>query len=159
MNDAGNQDLVGASHIVEIESLAIGAGGRWQGDSAGYGAQRIRYVDRVVVAGIEIPGHSSGESDLVEKGELLNGLGCRHIGVTVGGLRMGHRLERVNAGYIIISQYVLLQERGHKQRPLQALTGEVGRGCTDVSGSLITQIPADHEDQVDILGAQRSLNR
>ena len=41
-----------------------------------------------------------------------------HVGIIVCGLQMGHRFQRVDAGYILRSQYLLLQERGHEQRPL-----------------------------------------
>ena len=65
---------------------------------------------------------------------------------------MGHRFERIDAGYILPTQYVRLQKRGHEQRPLQTLIGEIGGGWVDVPGRIVSQILADHEDQVDVRG-------
>ena len=60
----------------------------------------------------------TGQGDLVEHGELLDRLQSHHVGIIVCRLQMGHGFERVNCRHILHPQHLLLQKRGHEQRPL-----------------------------------------
>ena len=63
--------------------------------------------------------------------------------------------ERIDGGYILISQDGMLQIRRHQKRPLQALGGEICRFRIHVSAGLILQIGTDDENQIDIRGGKR----
>ena len=114
--DTGYQGIVVATRVVEIQPMAIRAEIQRLSNTTGYGT----CIEREAVGGIKgraRTAHTS-QSDLVEKGKLLNVPDCRHIRVIVCGLQMRHWFKHVNAGYVLRPQHLLFQVRGHEERAL-----------------------------------------
>lgn len=71
-------------------------------------------------------------------------------------LRAHGRLQGVDTSYVTASQYPFLQERSHKQRPLQSLAGEIRCLQVDIVGSVKGQIFAHNENQIEVGSAERA---
>ncbi len=102
------------------------------------------------------PDWIAGKGDLAEHGELLDRLHSHHVWILICRLRMGGGFEGVNLAYVLPAQHLLLEKRRHRERPLEALIGEVRGAGIDVPRSLVRQVLTGHEDQVEIGRAERS---
>ena len=55
--------------------------------------------------------------------KLLDGFKRHHIRIVVGSLQMGHRLECIDLGYILISKHPLPEVGAHHQATPEPLAG------------------------------------